>query len=210
MNATRAWRWLGGSAAASVVAIGLLHASALRPVMALVGGGCPMRATAADVERAREAVARAERTDRAARDRFALAFRLDGTTLEDARAWADARRISCNVEASGTVLRCDGVSARALGDASGVDVDELVLAFAPSGKLVNVSAWRRSLAPDTAETALRAIRDDLAARLGEPTRAAADRTALAYRFRDYAADVSTAEIPGRGVFVREHYMSAAD
>jgi hypothetical protein len=35
-------------------------------------------------------------------------------------------------------------------------------------------------------------------------------SALAYRYKDYMADVSATKIPQAGVAVREHYMSARD
>jgi hypothetical protein len=58
--------------------------------------------------------------------------------------------------------------------------------------------------------------------LGAPTREAGARTAsslaagpmhtaiVSYRFKDYIADVSATNIPGRGLTLREHYMSARD
>ncbi len=58
--------------------------------------------------------------------------------------------------------------------------------------------------------------------LGAPTREAGSRSAgylasvamhtaiVEYRFKDYIADISATNIPGRGLMMREHYKALAE
>ncbi|HEY5374304.1 MAG TPA: hypothetical protein VIK01_11495 [Polyangiaceae bacterium] len=75
---------------------------------------------------------------------------------------------------------------------------------------------------DAAAAQLSAVVGQMKEQLGTPTHEAGSRTAgylasgpmhtatVEYRFKDYIADLSATNIPGRGLLMREHYMSARD
>ncbi|MES1177528.1 MAG: hypothetical protein ABUL62_24610 [Myxococcales bacterium] len=87
---------------------------------------------------------------------------------------------------------------------------------------MNITAWRDGLTSAVAATQMGAVVASMREQLGAPTREAGARTAsslaagpmhtaiVSYRFKDYIADVSATNIPGRGLTLREHYMSARD
>jgi len=211
-----------GLAALTLVG-GLLHTPLGRPLLARMGVGCPVQAPPEDVERARLQSAHATQGTEASPAKPALGFVLDKMTMSDVEAWADHAHVSCEEMRSGTVLHCTKVPESALGGRTGGPVDELDLAFSPASKrLVNLATTQYGLDSDAATAQMSAVVAGLEQQLGRPTREAgklsADylasgpyRTAVVrYRFTDYQADVSTTNLPGHGIVVREHYMSARD
>jgi len=197
--------------------IGVLHMPIARPVLALIGFGCPVRATPEAVEAARLTSARAARGTVASPDRPALGFVLDTTTRADVDTWVAAHHLDCTESQAGSVLRCDRVPAEVLG----TPLDDLSFAFAPKTlRLVTVSTLRNQLDAASAASAMNDITGSLGARLG-PGRAVGQPTAIylaggelrtalvEYRYSDYIANVSATNLGGR-VAVREHYMSAID
>ena len=203
--------------------VGFLHTKAGRPLLAHLGVGCPMKASPEDVEAARLNSARTQRGAEAAASRPALGFALDSMTLADVKAWVDKHDLNCDELRTG-LMRCSDVPATAFGDQeTGPNVDQLDFGFAPaSQRLVNISAWRHGLSGDAAAAQMSSIVSAMHKQLGAPTREAGDRTAdylasgpmhtaiVEYRFKDYIADVSATNVPGRGLLLREHYMSARD
>ena len=201
-----------------------LHTKAARPLLARIGMKCPVQGSAADVEAARLESARAGRGTEAAASRPALGFTLDAMTLSAVKDWANKEHVSCEEIRKGSFLRCSNVPQSALGGSvDRASVAQLDFGFAPSTqRLVNISAWRRGLSSAAAATQMRALAASLKAELGAPTVEAGARTAgylaagpmhtavVQYRFSDYSADVSATNIPGRGLMLREHYMSARD
>ena len=200
---------------------GLLHTRAGRPLLARLGLGCPMKASAEDIESARFESARAQRGTRTALARPALGFALDGMSRSDVEAWADAHRVSCEAVRAG-LLRCSDVPVTALAG-TGPAIERLDFGFSlGTGRLVNLSAWRAGLSSSAAAAQMNAVVASMQEALGEPTRAAGSRTAqylaagplhtavVQYRFKDYIADVSATNIVGRGVSLREHYMVVSD
>lgn len=215
--------YVASGLAVLTLAMGLLHTRLGRPLLAMLGGGCPVQASPDDVERARLSSARATQGHEASPAQPALGFVLDQMTLADVESWAKRENVSCEDSHGGTVLKCSQVPARALGNRSQGAVDELVLAFSPATqRLVNITTSQSGLDGAAAEARLKALAADLQAKLGNPTREAGEvsasylasapmRTAsVRYRFTDYQADVAATNLPGRGLVVREHYMSARD
>jgi hypothetical protein len=210
--------------AALTLVIGALHMKAARPLLAKLGMKCPIQGSATDVEAARLKSARAQRGTETAASRPALGFALDTMTLADVKAWADKRHISCEEVRKSSFYRCSNVPESALSGAStGPVIAELDFGFAPSTeRLVNISAWRNGMTAADAAAQMNAVAASMKEELGAPTREAGDRSAsylasgpmrtamLQYRFSDYIADVSATNIPGRGLMLREHYMSARD
>lgn len=201
---------------------GLLHTPAGRPLLARLGVGCPVKASPEDIEAARRSSARSQRGSETAASRPALGFALDSMTVSDVKAWADQKQVSCQDIRPGLV-RCTDVPVLAVVGGSGPVMERLDLGFSlSSGRLVNISAWRTGLTGSAAARQLEAVAVSLRGQLGNPTRAAGSRSAeylaagplhtaiVEYRFKDYIADVSATNIPGRGVSLREHYMSARD
>jgi hypothetical protein len=222
------WRVLtaSGALAFCVGGLGLLHAPFAKPLLATLGGGCPVgNVSPSVVEAARRDAIRATRGSGEAKTRPALGFALDEMTLERVRAWARAANVRCDEKREGTVLKCTDVPASALlanaGASDTATIDDITFGFSIEGKrLVNVTTLRSNLVAHDAAARMRAIVSALAATLGEPTTAAGEATpelfertpfataAVSYKFHDYLADVSSTAIPGRGVVLREHYMSA--
>jgi len=200
---------------------GLLHTPAGRPLLARLGVGCPIKASPEDIEAGRLGSARVQRGTAAAPSRPALGFELDRISRREVETWAAARHLSCADVRAG-LLRCVDVPAAALGE-PGPSIERLDFGFSlAEGRLVNLSAWRSGLSSRVAAAHLNEVVARMNAALGAPTRQAGQRsaeylaggplhTAVAqYRFRDYIADVSATNIPGRGLSLREHYMSARD
>ena len=210
------------SAIAGLILVGgFLHTKAGRPLLAHLGVGCPMKASPESVEAARLDSARLQRGTEAAASRPALGFALDTMSLSDVKAWADRKNVSCEDKRVG-FLQCTDVPLAALGS-TGPNITKLDFGFSPTTeRLVNITAWRDRLSGDVAAAQMSAVAASMRERLGEPTREAGSRTAsylaagamhtavVSYRFKDYIADVSATNIPGRGLTLREHYMSARD
>ncbi len=203
--------------------VGFLHTKAGRPLLARLGVACPVKAAPEDVEVARLKSARAQRGVETAASRPALGFALDSMTLTDVKAWVAKNDLNCDELRTG-LMRCTNVPVAAFGDKeTGANVDQLDFGFAPaSERLVNISAWRHGMSGDAAAAQMGSIVSAMEQQLGAPTREAGDRTAgylasgpmrtatVEYRFKDYIADVTATNIPGRGLLLREHYMSARD
>jgi len=201
--------------------IGFLHTKAGRPLLARLGVSCPVKASPEAVEAARRNSARTLRGTEAAASRPALGFALDSMTLADVKAWAVQNSVSCDELRVG-LMRCTDVPSVAVGS-TGPAINRLDFGFAPATeRLVNVSAWRNGMTGATAAAQLSIVVGKMKDQLGAPTHEAGSRTAgylasgamhtatVAYRFKDYIADVSATNIPGRGLLMREHYMSARD
>ncbi|HEX7452111.1 MAG TPA: hypothetical protein VF294_07490 [Polyangiaceae bacterium] len=200
---------------------GFLHTKAGRPLLARLGLRCPVKASPEAVEAARRNAARTLRGTETAASRPALGFALDSMTLTDVKAWATQKNVSCDELRVG-LMRCTDVPSLAVGS-TGPVINRLDFGFAPATEhLVNVSAWRSGMTGDAAAAQLSAVVRKMKEQLGAPTHEAGSRTAgylasgpmhtatVEYRFKDYIADVSATNIPGRGLLMREHYMSARD
>jgi len=200
---------------------GFLHTKAGRPLLARMGVACPIKASPQAIEAARNNSARAQRGSETAASRPALGFALDHMSLSDVKAWADSKHVSCEDVRAG-LLRCTDVPIAALGG-SGPPINRLDLGFSLlNARLVNISAWRNGLTSVAAATQMDAVVAGLKERVGLPSREEGSRSAeylaagplrtavVQYRFKDYIADVSATNIPGRGLSMREHYMSARD
>ena len=168
------------------------------------------------------ASARALRGTQRAPARPAFGFALDLSTRRDVDRWIAQHDISCRERREHTLLLCTNVPAAALGR-EGALLDEVTFAFAPGAmSLVNLTAVRYRLPPAAAVRHAGEITDGLRVALGAPseTVGAMDPTTLgatayatamvSYAFADFIADVTATNIPGEGVLVREHYMSAVD
>jgi hypothetical protein len=204
-----------------ILLTGFLHTKAGRPLLARLGLRCPVKASPEAVEAARRNAARTLRGTETAASRPALGFALDSMTLSDVKTWAAQKNVSCDELRVG-LMRCTDVPSLAVGS-TGPVINRLDFGFAPATEhLVNVSAWRSGMTGDAAAAQLSAVVGQMKEQLGIPTHEAGSRTAgylasgpmhtatVEYRFKDYIADVSATNIPGRGLLMREHYMSARD
>src|SRR4051812_18452576 len=211
---------VSGLAGLTLVA-GLLHTKIGRPLLVRLGGACPLKASPEAVEAARLNSARTLRGTEAAASRPALGFALDSMTLHDVKAWAESKHVSCEEKRVG-FLQCADVPLAAVGS-RGPSISKLDFGFSPATeRLVNITAWRDQLTGTVAAAQMDAVVASMREQLGAPTREAGERTAsylaagpmhtaiVQYRFKDYIADVSATNIPGRGLTLREHYMSARD
>lgn len=213
-------RWfvvrLGGAVLGGTVLVGLLHLPAAKPLLARLGA-CPVRATPAATERARQRALSTLRGTERAPARPALGFTLDETKLAEVQAWARHQRLACAVSMQDTLVKCEGVPAAAVRGATGT-IDEVAFGFrASDGRLVSVTTITAGLAAAAASARVTAIASLLAndigaapaaSRLPSGTWDATGPLLVAYRFSDYIAGASAIPMSGRGVVVREHYTSA--
>jgi len=209
----------GGVLAAATLVMGILHLPAARPLLLLIGA-CPVgRASASEIEEARGIALRALRGDTRAPARPALSFDLERTTLDDVRGWARARGIGCDLSRESTLLVCSRVPAPALRSTSLQLIDEVAFVFrVRDRRLVNVTTLTTGVAPTGAADSFAAIAHGLASTLGTPEASRVppaqwDGTRpvfVRYRYADYIADLSAMQLPGRGIVMREQYMSASD
>ena len=186
-------------------------------------GGCPI-GTPEQTEASRRAALHDARGSEAAPARPALGFALDDTTLADVHAWADARGLECDDSREATLVRCKDVPASAVDKAfRGGVIAEVAFGISPStGRVIAVTTLRSALSGNDAATGMNAVSEKLVAALGKPgtTAGAVDSAFLSagdyhtatieYAFRDYLATVTATRIPGRGVVLREEYLSARE
>ncbi len=226
-----ATRWLLGTCLAAGLAMGVmgfLHTSIGKPLLmkaGVMGGGCPVgRAPAAEVEAARRAEIQASRGADPAPRRLALGFTLGKTSLDEIRAWADRNHVACSEKREGTLLICTRVPASALeASFSRATIDEATFSFRTQDRrLISVSAWRYGLTPESASVELDAVVVGLRGSLGNPSEEVGVRRAdalaasdyataiVSYAFADYLATVSSTNLPGKGIALREQYLSALD
>lgn len=200
------------------VLMGFLHTKAGRPwLMRLAGiAGCPMgQANAAQVDAARRGALAKDRGTQIAPARPALGFALNKTTLAEVRSWAEREHVDCEEERERTIVRCSDVPAPATGRAVELGtMTELLFGFAPHGPLDSVTVlYSRRSAGDASRIA-RSIESSLTQSLGPPpSRAGAFDNAgttatLAYRFRDYEAELTMSPVSGSGHVVREAYYAS--
>jgi hypothetical protein len=227
MNEVR--RRLAGHAGVAAAGLAMIFGAAAwlhtpRGIAALRAAGvpCPVgQASATDVAAVRERGLAQLRGLPAAPSRAALGLAFDGTTLAQAQAWAARKGIACDQVSKGLqFLRCRGVDAAALG-VQGPPVSELWLSFGAAGRLVGVDLYRRGLDDGGAATAWSDASARLRSALGAPLREVGDaapavlrasalQTArIEYRYRDYLASVTAANLPHAGLAVREQYLSAS-
>jgi hypothetical protein len=181
----------GASLLAVTAAIGALHTSWGRPLLARLGGCPAMRATAADVDALRLKGVGGIRGARPAPARPALGFALDRTTPGDVRAWAARAGVSCIEKKHGLLsLHCQNVPRTALpqapADPAGGDkgragqaqvqvaiqgevIEDLSLTFNPADHLVSVDAFTRRLPTAVATAAFSSSDARLGTLLGPPT-----------------------------------------
>jgi hypothetical protein len=199
-----------------------MHTPGARPVLRALGLPCPVKsASAAQVTALREQGLSKLRGVGAAPARPALGLSLDHTTEQQALSWAQASGAVCESVTKGyRFLRCRGVPAAALG-AAGPPISELWLSFGPTGALVGVDLYRRGLDADGARTSWNDAAARLFGALGPPQVAVGDPSPEAlsaltlgtaqikYRYADYLATLTAANLPHAGLAVREQYLSAA-
>jgi hypothetical protein len=203
--------------------IGVLHAPFARSFLMRIGG-CPMGGTAMTSrtdQQAREIALAHERGTGTAPARPALGFALDVTTLSDVRAWEKRAGADCSEPHEGLV-ECTNVPSMALGETAGENVKDLALQFRPDGRLVNMTTWRDHLSPASASNTAQSIVSSLKSTLGPANTTASGAfdaahlgaspgksiSSVAYRYRDYIAEVTAMNAPWSGPSIREHYMSA--
>jgi hypothetical protein len=217
------WRkWtvrLGGAALGVTGVVGLLHLPIARPLLALLGA-CPVRATPGQTELARRAALRKLRGTDPAPARPALGFTLDTTSLADVQAWARTRGIACEASMQDTLVKCDTVPAGALATGASGTFDEVAFGFRLADRrLVNVTTLSGGFEAAAAAARFSAIAATLAGAIGAPPTAkrlpssawdAGGPVFVEYRYADYIAGVSAMGMTGRGVVLREHYISARD
>lgn len=215
-------RWGTAALLGSTVAIGALHLPAFAPLLRGLSGGCPVgmdrRVTPEALDAARAKVLDADRGDRVAGARPALGFELGVTDRGDVWAWARARGATC-AEARAGALRCTDVGRLPLDATHTVDaaVDDVLLQFDASDRLVAADAAIRGLDPAAAARLVDAATDALSADLGPPDERQGSQATLArgalgqlssrFRFTDYRADLRATQVGGARILVRATYQA---
>ena len=208
---------LGATLGLLTLGIGALHTKAGHPLLMSLAGlaGCPVGgATAEQVERVRRAAVASDRGEVPAPVRPALGFTLDQTTLRDVLSWASAKNLECNETREGTLLKCTGVPADALARPSSQGkLAEIAFGFTEAGTLVSVTTLYSHLDRQDASRVATHAKRQIENELGAPAKKAGSfdtvgtTATLSYRFKDYAADMTSTEVPGSGFVVREMYTS---
>lgn len=202
--------------------IGLLHLPAARPWLTYLAAFCPVETNPALVQPLqRDAVLRL-RGERPAPSSATVPLHLLQLQAPALETWARQRGIHCQATAAAfRTFTCDQVPAAVLGRDTGAgrdDTYDLVVSMNESGQTVAVSVLVRQLDATRGAHLLAAVRHELDAVLGAPTRASGDATATAlarpfygasseYRFSDRIVRVAGTHIPGSGVVVRELYLT---
>lgn len=212
---------VGTTCLVSVGFMGFLHTSVGKPLLMKLGG-CPITiAPQADVERERKEAFQKDRGTEATPTKLALGFSLGGSTLGEVEAWASHNDVSCEKKREDSLLTCKNVPTKAFKESLGqAPVSELMFSFRlQDKKLISVSAWRYGLDGQRASTELGLVADGLKSKLGTPKRDLGGRqpqdltasafatTVVDFKFSDYSATVSTTNVPGKGVQLREEYLA---
>jgi hypothetical protein len=211
--------------AVAFVAIGLLHTSWGKPLLMKLGG-CPVgKASAAEIEQVRMKAIAETRGQESAPARPAIGWELDSATPEDVMAWAKAHGVTCTEKREGMFLSCKDVPVSAVGDRDSEPgtIDDVSFSFRPRDRaLVNVTVTSYSLPAPLAASRATSAAARLEGTVGAPTTRAGDATtnhlssgayataSTTWRFADYQAEVTATAFAGRGVAVREHYVSGRD
>lgn len=213
-------RWMKWTTVTSLIvvlvfgAIGFLHTSKGRRLLARLGVECPLgrNLSAEAVERSRLRGMATLRGRRLASRRPALGLALDSSTLSDAIDWGKSMHLECEEKVrGGRFLVCNEPGTEGV----------TTLAFNPVGKLVAVDVFRRKVSQRSLEPLLNSISQSLESQLGRPHRRVGEmnsryltpgpmmKTAYyEYRFSNYVAKVTASYLPWSGLVVHEQYSSA--
>jgi hypothetical protein len=220
----RLWRWTGGVLGTAVVAMIVLHLPPVRRVLAAHGhtGGalCPLGYGAAAANPAAERAHNAAlRGDSPARERPALGFALDVTTVADLERWARSHDVACQTRHGGTQVECGEVAGPLVpGDLA---LTSVMFAMNSHGTLASIKTTRRSREVAPVASAFSAVTHQLTSRAGVPMAedgsAAPDVLASAtlrqasveYRFTNYRAVVRATNL-GDGFALTESYATLVD
>ncbi|MEP7122825.1 MAG: hypothetical protein ABJE95_18005 [Byssovorax sp.] len=197
--------------------LGFAHTPAGRPLLARLGGsrgGCPVGAsvTPAQLEAQRAAAMAPLRGLVVAPSRPALGLSIDKSTPAEVRAWATELGMQCEAGLIQSAVRCEGaVAAGAIRD--------VYARFDEAERLVALDVFRAGATGALAAARFEERQRLLASDLGPPSDTSGEataayleagplrRAAIAYRFRDFAADVSVINQASSGVVLREQYRS---
>lgn len=226
MRSTLHWRraafFLALGLAAFVAVIGWMHTKSARPFLTALGIHCPV-----DDVKLSDAVAIREKGIASLAGKLPApssiaigGMQLQVSTQDDVRRWAASSRASCETVRHGFIaLRCRGVMAATLG-IEGPPISELWFSFGASGKLIGMDIYRRGLDSRGEESVWSDTVTRLESRLGKPTSSIGDPSPgnltatgyttarVQYRYADYIATVTAANLPYAGLAVREQYISA--
>lgn len=224
LSAAQTTRLITGIAAAtclSVAAIGWMHTSQGREVLAKLGIGCPVNNIDSHVVLAiqQNAISR-ERGLTAAPDRPAIGLLLDRSTEAQIAEKMARENVHCDELSRGLrYLRCRSVPAQLLGT-NGPPVSEIWFSFGPARKLIAINLYRRDMTETEARQSWKIAVENLRSDLGSPTSTSGDTTLASlmekpvavtrvnYAYSDYVAIVTASHMPYGGLAVREQYMSA--
>ncbi len=224
LSAARTPRLISGIAAAtciSVAAIGWMHTSQGREVLAKLGIGCPVNSIDSHVVLAiqQKAISR-ERGLTAAPARPALGLLLDRSTEAQVAEKMAQENVHCDELSRGLLyLRCRSVPVQLLGT-NGPPVSEIWFSFSPAHTLMAINLYRRDMTEPEARQSWRIAVENLRHDLGIPTSTSGDTTLASftekpiavarvnYAYSDYVAIVTASHMPYGGLAVREQYMSA--
>ena len=224
LSAPRTTRLITGIAAAtciSVAAIGWMHTSQGRGVLAKLGVGCPVDSIDSRVVLAiqQNAISR-ERGSNAAPGRPAFKWLLDRSTEAQVAEKMAQENVHCDELVRGLrYLRCRGVPAQLLGT-NGPPVSEIWFSFGPAHTLIAINLYRRDMTETEARRSWKIAVQNLRNALGFPTSTSGDTTLASlmekpvavarmnYAYSDYVATVTASHMPYGGLAVREQYISA--
>lgn len=222
MRRTRVW---AAALAGSSLLLGLVafsHTRAARPLLKWLGlgSGCPMSLagqTPQTLDRSRTEAMRALAGTDPAPERPAFGFVLGKSTRDEVAAWATAKHVECADALLDTALRCRSVPAEAAGAFGAIPIADLFFRFDAGSTLVAVDVMHQGASSTAAAAFVGEAADRLTRDVGAPASVSLEppsvletryaQSSVAYRFRNYAADVSATNFGGAGIVVREQYRA---
>lgn len=201
--------------AAPTALLGAAHTGAGTPWLARLGGaGCPLAtpSSPAQLEAQRKGAMENLRGASPAPSRPALGLGIETSSPDEVRAWAAARGMRCEESPAESALRCNGEVARGA-------ISDVFARFDERDRLVVLDVFRAGASAPEALARFDELQRSLAGTLGPPSSVSGEattayleaaplrRAAIAYRFLDFAADVSAVNQARSGVVLREQYRS---
>ncbi len=208
--------WASGTIALLVGLIGVAHTPVGRPLLGLLGRGCPLdRVDPAAVERHRQAQLAAIAGEAEAAGAPALGFELGVATKADVKAWIAKTGARCSEERQGSVIKCTEASV-CDGQAKLLPLADVHLQFDGQDRLVTVDLYRLQSEPSLAVDHVNGVTARLDREVGPATgrlgsldagylAGTLHQASIEYRYRHYQAEIRATNF-GHGVKVREQYQ----
>jgi hypothetical protein len=197
----------------AVALVGVAHTKVGRPLLGLMGAGCPVDLDGVDparVESHRQQELGRQLGELDALSHPALEFVLGETSRAEVEAWRQRSGAECQDKRGGSALECTLAAP-----------DNVFLQF-DDGRLVALDAFTTTASAEQAMAEVAALRDRLVTKVGVVSAAYGARSAdelgartmahaaVEFRYRRYLARVTATNFGSRGFRVRQQYQWLPD